>query len=283
MTAGSRGMTCAGNRTRLTNPATAPGLTAGRAYFCRAGVVKLGIREGRCPCALTARILGDATLRSMGNSTILDAGEALAAGYALDHLWRETMGLPAGDSKEGPLRIVAQLLERERVPYALIGGVAVQIHTQEPRSTLDIDLALRAYVDIPQAALLAAGFEHTGRYAHSDNWRAPGPGPLKTRTAVQFSAEDVGLADAVEHACVIDLTEEFRLRVATVADLIALKLSAAEEPERRASKREHDVADVLALLEDHPEVESQELRLRLHRVRSRLLGSPEIDDPSARR
>jgi len=160
----------------------------------------------------------------------MDARERLATSYALDRLWRETMGLPAGDSKEGPLRLVAQLLEREGVPYALIGDVAVQLHTAEPRSTLDIDLAVPTYADIPRQALLAAGFEHTGRHEHSDNWRAA---PLEQRTAVQFSAEDEGIADAVKNAGVVDLADDVRLRVASVADLIVLKLAAAVEPARR--------------------------------------------------
>ena len=203
--------------------------------------------------------------------TSAKARDRLAVGYALDYLWGETMGLPGGDSKEKPLRLIAEILERERVPYALIGGVAVQIHTEEPRSTLDIDLAVPRYADVPRAALLDAGFEHTGRHDHSDNWRAPGSGPLKLRTAIQFSAEDVGIADAVAHAGIVDLDDGLRLRVATVADLIALKLIAAEEPKRRPSKREHDVADVLALLEEHPELKSPELMARLQTVRTRLL------------
>ena len=183
------------------------------------------------------------------------------------------MGLPDGDSKERPLRLIAQLLERERVPYALIGGVAVQVHTEEPRSTLDIDLAVPTYADVPRAALLGAGFEHTGRHAHSDNWRAPGPGALKQRTAVQFSAEDEGIADAIAHARIVDLEGGVPLRVATVADLIVLKLAAAAEPQRRPSKREHDVADVLALLEEHPELKSAELVVRVQAVRARLLSA----------
>jgi hypothetical protein len=203
--------------------------------------------------------------------TAAEARDRLAVGYALDHLWSETMGLQAGDSKEKPLRLVAELLERERVAYALIGGVAVQLHTEEPRSTLDIDLAVPKYSDVPHAALLAAGFEHTGRHDHSDNWRAPGAGPLMLRTAIQFSAEDVGIADAVARANVVDLEGGLRLRVATVADLIVLKLAAAEEPKRRPSKREHDVADVLALLEEHPELKSPELVARVQGVRTRLL------------
>src|SRR5258705_6627074 len=176
-----------------------------------------------------------------------EAQDRLIVAYALDRLWGETMGLQGGDSKEKPLRLIAEILERERVPYALIGGVAVQIHTEEPRSTLDIDLAVPRYADVPHQALLGAGFEYTGRHEHSDNWRAPGPGPLRLRTAIQFSAEDEGIADAVAHASVVDLDGGLRLRVATVTDLIVLKLAAAEEPKRRPSKREHDIADVLAL------------------------------------
>ena len=204
--------------------------------------------------------------------TTAQARERLATGYALDQLWGETMGLPDGDSKERSLRLVAQLLEREHVPYALIGGVAVQLHTEEPRSTLDIDLAVPTYADVPREALLEAGFEHTGRHDHSDNWRAPGPGPLKQRTAVQFSAEDEGIADAVAHASIVDL-DGVQLRVATVADLIVLKLAAAVEPKRRPSKREHDVADVLALLEEHPELRSAEMVARVQDVRRRLVSA----------
>lgn len=199
--------------------------------------------------------------------------ERLATGDALDRLWSETMGLPHGDSKEKALRLIAELLEREAVPYALIGGVAVQLHTKEPRSTLDIDLAVPTYAHVPREALLKAGFDHTGRHEHSDYWRVPGPGPLKRRTAVQFSAEDVGIADTVAHACIVDLEGGLRLRVATVVDLIGLKLAAAEEPKRRPSKREHDIADVLALLEEHAELKSPELLVRLKSVRQRLLDS----------
>jgi hypothetical protein len=205
---------------------------------------------------------------------ILTSGQVrdrLTMGYALDNLWSETMGLPSGDSKEKPLRLIAELLERERVPYALIGGFALQVHSEEPRSTFGIDLAVPRYEDVPRQALLDAGFEHTGRHEHSDNWRAPGPGPLKLRTAIQFSAEDTGIADAVARADTVDLEDGLRLRVASVADLVTLKLVAAEDPKRRPSKREHDIADVLALLEEHPELRSAPLMARIHAVRTRLL------------
>jgi predicted nucleotidyltransferase len=71
---------------------------------------------------------------------------------------------------------------------------------------------------------------------------------------VRFSAEDVGIADAVARAQVIDVDAGLRLRVATAPDLVILKLAAAEEPRRRSSKRQHDLADVTKLVEEHPEV-----------------------------
>ena len=53
----------------------------------------------------------------------------LPVGFRLDSLWAETMGIDPSDTKERPLRLVAELLNRAGVAYALIGGVAVQIHT----------------------------------------------------------------------------------------------------------------------------------------------------------
>jgi uncharacterized protein YciW len=60
----------------------------------------------------------------------------------------------------------------------------------------------------------------------------------------------------------------FSFRLATMPDLIQLKLAAAEAPKRRTSKRIHDVGDVVRLLEDHPELDSPEIRARLSRIRS---------------
>ena len=199
----------------------------------------------------------------------------LAVGLRLDSLWAEMMGIDPSDTKERPLRLVADLLNRAGVSYALIGGVAIQIRTSEPRTTLDIDVAVPLFTDVPRAALLAAGFEHTGRHEHSDNWRAPLAGPGSPRTAVQFSAEDIGIADAVAHAELTDLADGLRIRVATPADLIVLKLAAAAEPRRRPSKREHDLADVVALMEEYPALRTPETLARLRDVR---LSLQALDD-----
>jgi hypothetical protein len=178
--------------------------------------------------------------------------ERLGQSYALDRLWRETMGLPVGDTKQQPLRAVVAVLETSGTAYAVIGGVAMQLHSREPRTTLDIDLAVKRFADIPRESLTAAGFVHEGRHRHSDNWRAPGAGPRTQRTAVQFSAEDIGIEQAIVRARVVD-AGGFRLRLAAPADLLVLKLAAAEEPRRRPSKRRQDLVDIVTLSEDYPE------------------------------
>jgi predicted nucleotidyltransferase len=175
--------------------------------------------------------------------------------FALDEQWGLTMGLPDGDTKEAALRQLADLLEKERVSYAVIGGIAVQLYTEEPRTTRDIDVALASYQDLPRIALELAGFEHEGRFDHSDNWRAPGSAPRKQRTAIQFMADQL-TPGSVERAQTFELLG-MRLRVAKLPDLVLLKLEAAEEPRRRPSKRRSDAADVSRLLEEHPDLEQE--------------------------
>lgn len=201
------------------------------------------------------------------------------------------MGLPEGDSKERALRELTSVLNGARVPYAIIGGVAVQLYSEEPRTTLDLDIALASYDDIPRARLVAAGFKHEKAFAHSDNWRAPGREPRKNRTAIQFTV-DVLTPGTVERAEIFRL-RGLRLKVATLPDLLRLKLAAAEEPARRPTKRMSDIADAERLLFEHPEIGKtvpdafDRLEKLLDRARWELYwrkhGTPEMNDDAASR
>ena len=162
------------------------------------------------------------------------------------------MGLPKGDSKEPALAGLAGVLRKARTPYALIGGVAIQLYFEAPRTTADIDVALASYDDLPCGLLKAAGFTFEQTFAHSENWRAPGRQSRKLRTAVQFTVDKL-TPTTVERAAAFRV-RGMRLNVATPSDLVRLKLEAAEEPARRPSKRLSDITDVQRLLETHPEV-----------------------------
>ncbi len=188
----------------------------------------------------------------MPRPSVAQVRERLATSFTLDHLWRETMGLPKGDSKEPALAELTDLLRKAHTPYALIGGVAVQLYSEEPRTTADIDVALASYDDLPRGPLKAAGFTFERTFAHSENWRAPGGQPRKLRTAVQFTVDKLTPA-TVKRAAVFRV-RGMRFNVATPSDLVRLKLEAAEESARRPSKRLGDITDVQRLLETHPEV-----------------------------
>lgn len=152
-------------------------------------------------------------------------------------------------TKRPALLLLARVLADAGVSYAIIGGVALQIHLPEPRTTLDIDLALPSLDQIPRARLEAVGFRFTGRFAHSENWVGPEEVP------VQFT-DDAALREAVLRTEEIAL-EDVRIRVIRRADLLHEKLRAASDPARPRSKRLQDLADAHALVEATPELAAE--------------------------
>jgi hypothetical protein len=181
----------------------------------------------------------------------------LEVGFALDRQWHWLRG-EMEQTKRPALVLLARIFSDARVPYAIIGGVALQVHQAEPRTTLDIDLAVVSSGDIPRAQLEAAGFRLTGTFSHPENWEAPGGTPIQI-------TDDPALGPAIARAEEIGVGEA-RLRVIGRRDLLREKLRAAADPARRRSKRFQDLADVQALLEATPELAgalSPEERARL--------------------
>jgi predicted nucleotidyltransferase len=168
----------------------------------------------------------------------------IEVGFQLDRQWH-LMRAEDERSKRPTLLLLGRVLADAGVSYAIIGGVAVQVHQAEPRTTLDIDLAVADRGEIPRQLLIAAGFIETGCFAHSDNWSGP------DGTPVQFTA-DPALAGAVRRAERIDL-DGVPLSVIGRVDLLHEKLRAAADPARRRSKRLQDLADAQALLETDPD------------------------------
>jgi hypothetical protein len=169
-------------------------------------------------------------------------------GFELDRLWHWLRG-EMDQSKKPVLYLLAKVLSRMRVPYALIGGVAMQVHQREPRTTIDIALAVTDRALIPRRELEALGFVETGRFVHSENWLGPQSVP------VQFT-DDPLLHPAVRTAEVVFLDDE-SLWVARPVELLHAKLCAAVDPARRKSKRTQDLADAQALVEGHPLLQTE--------------------------
>lgn len=167
----------------------------------------------------------------------------LDVGFLLDRQWHLLRG-EMESTKLPALRALATVLADTETLYAIIGGIAVQVHSADPRTTIDIDLAVPRLDTIPRADLRAAGFKRRGQFAHSENWLGPEGVP------VQFT-DDPALAPALERAIEVDL-DGVPLRVLGRSDLLHEKLRAGSDPARRRSKRLQDVADAQALLEETP-------------------------------
>ncbi|MGH8581998.1 MAG: nucleotidyl transferase AbiEii/AbiGii toxin family protein [Gammaproteobacteria bacterium] len=170
----------------------------------------------------------------------------LETGFILDRQWFGLQG-EMERTKRPALLALARVLADTQTSYAIIGGVALQTHQAEPRTTLDIDVAVGAYAHIPRGPLEAAGFVRTGRSPHPENWVGP------AGTPVQFT-DDPALAGAILRAEAIEL-ETVRIRVISRTDLLHEKFRSASDAARRRSKRLQDLADVQALLESTPILE----------------------------
>ncbi len=175
--------------------------------------------------------------------------ERLRVGFILDNWWFGMKENHADKSKERTLHQLVDVLNSTRVPYAIIGGVALQVYSSDPRTTMDIDVAIPERSMIPVGALEAAGFRHTGSYDHSENFKS------LDGIAVQFSAEPewVGVVERAEEQVVFGKS----MRFLTALDMVRAKLRSATEPSRRRSKALRDATDVATLTEEHPEILDQ--------------------------
>ena len=149
--------------------------------------------------------------------------------------------------KTAALVDLAMTLDAIGVAHALIGGVAVGIHTGVPRATLDIDVGVISTVERASivAALTAAGFRLVGEFPHSLNFR-------------HQSGEPVQLAIDPEFDAMILRAESMTIgptsvRIVRKEDLITMKRRAARDPARRKSKALRDQADIELLLGDVPD------------------------------
>src|SRR5438874_7101048 len=168
---------------------------------------------------------------------------SLEIGFQLDQLWHALRG-EMETTKRPALVALGRVLRDAGTPYAIIGGIALQMHQADPRTTLDIDLAVARFDVIPRAELEAAGFQHQGRFAHTDNWMGPSGVP------VQFT-DDPALVPVLERALEIDL-DGVPLRVIQRSDLLHERIRAGSDPARRGSRRLQAFADAEAILEESP-------------------------------
>jgi hypothetical protein len=150
---------------------------------------------------------------------------------------------------------LVDLLEEHGIHYCVIGGQAVNAYV-EPLVSLDLAVALRQLDQVEQ--LLRRHFTVT-RFPHSLHVSLAGS---DLRVQIQTDERYAPFVERSTRREVLGI----ELPVADLKDVLQGKIWAAQDPQRRGSKRQKDLADIARILEKYPELRTQvppEIRTRL--------------------
>jgi hypothetical protein len=150
--------------------------------------------------------------------------------------------------RSGLLESFLGMLDSLGVRYCVIGGQGVNAYA-EPVVSLDLDIVI-AVTDFPRLRDALPPALRVREFPHSLNISQPSS---RLQIQIQTDARYSSFVDRAEMHTVLDL----QLPVAAIEDLLQGKVWAASDPERRASKRQKDLADIARLLEARPELRSQ--------------------------
>lgn len=143
---------------------------------------------------------------------------------------------------------VLALLADGGVQFCVIGGQAVNAYV-DPVVSLDLDLVVAVEQLESVTAELARRFE-VKQFPHSLNVYLPGS---DLRVQIQTDPRYADFPLRAQRQVVLGL----ELPVASLEDTLRGKVWAALDPERRASKRQKDLADIARLLESFPYLRPQ--------------------------
>jgi len=147
------------------------------------------------------------------------------------------------------IALLLELLKQTGANYCVIGGLAVNAYA-EPVVSLDLDLVV--VTDKVQALCKAASAKGVKieRFEHSVNLTVPGS---DLRIQLQMDPRYQEFVSRAEERNVLGYT----MAVAALEDVLAGKIWAYRDEQRRKSKRQKDLADILRMVEAHPEIKGR--------------------------
>ncbi|MDX1522520.1 MAG: nucleotidyl transferase AbiEii/AbiGii toxin family protein [Anaerolineae bacterium] len=145
--------------------------------------------------------------------------------------------------QENFLERLISLLEAQGIRYCVIDRQAVNAYV-EPLVSLDLDLVVAMEQLQEVEALLAENFR-VKQFPHSLNVSLAGS---DLRVQIQTDPRYAPFPERASSGNVLGIT----LPVASVEDVLAGKVWAAQDSTRRASKRQKDLADIARLIEAYP-------------------------------
>jgi hypothetical protein len=157
------------------------------------------------------------------------------------------------------VQMILDILSETHSRYCLIGGLAVNAYV-EPVVSLDLDIV--AAVEDVEAICKAAREQdfRVDHFEHSVNLTSVAS---DLRIQIQTDPRYQGFIADAETRDVLG----YKMKVANLGDVLQGKIWAFMDEERRKSKRQKDLADILRIIEAYPELENalpQSLRVKLN-------------------
>jgi len=149
---------------------------------------------------------------------------------------------------EDIIQIFLDALSSASVDYCVIGGLAVNAYT-EPVVSLDLDIVV-ATDDIEATCKAVETHFRIERFAHSVNLSSS-KSDLRIQLQTDPRYQDF-IAGAITHSVL-----GYEMKVASIEDVLRGKTWAYSDEERRKSKRQKDLADIIRLIEDYPYLSDQ--------------------------
>ncbi len=147
------------------------------------------------------------------------------------------------------IALLLSLLKQTRAGYCVIGGLAVNAYA-EPVVSLDLDIVI--VTNQVQALCDAASSKgiRIERSEHSINLSVPGS---DLRIQIQMDARyQEFIPRAVPHEVL-----GYTMAVAALEDVLRGTIWAYSDRQRRRSKRQKDLADILRVIETYPKLKEQ--------------------------
>lgn len=148
------------------------------------------------------------------------------------------------------LESLISTLNEHGIRFCAIGGQAVNAYV-EPLVSLDLHLVVAVDQLEQVEALLGQQFDvQMRRFPHSLNIAMPGS---DLRIQIQTDPRYSSFVERASVQTVLGMT----LPVASLQDVLQGKIWAVQDPSRRGSKRQKDLADIARILEKYPDLRRQ--------------------------
>jgi len=149
---------------------------------------------------------------------------------------------------EDVIQLFIDALASAGVDYCVIGGLAVNAYV-EPVVSLDLDIVV-ATDDIEATCNGVKSHFKIERFAHRVNL---GSGESDLRIQIQTDPRYQNFIPRAETRSVLG----YKMKVACIEDVLEGKVWAYSDVQRRKSKRQKDLADIIRLTEEYPYLSDQ--------------------------